>query len=69
MMALVRNRYAFEQPLTADEAMSLMMLIGWCRGSRVLTNETGAVIGAVAHPDDVASFEKERRVTDSRKRR
>jgi len=37
------------------------LLIGWRAGSYVTTDESGAVVGCVAHPDDIEDFEKEMR--------
>jgi hypothetical protein len=56
-MAVIRNRYTFTRPLTADEAELLRVLISWRCGSSVVT-VGDVVVGAVCHPDDVALFEK-----------
>jgi hypothetical protein len=58
---IVRLTYDFRRPLEGDEAELLTSLIGWRRGSSVRTDETGQVVGCVAHPDDWAEFKKELR--------
>jgi hypothetical protein len=58
---IVRLTYDFRRPLEGDEAELLTSLIGWRRGSSVRTDESGQVVGCVAHPDDWAEFKKELR--------
>ena len=58
---MLRNEYRFDRPLTDAERDALARLIGWRRGSRVITDASGAVVACVAHPDDVDAFEKETR--------
>jgi hypothetical protein len=56
---MLRNDYTFGRPLTDAERDLLVRLISWRRGSRVITDESGAVVACAAHPDDLADFEKE----------
>jgi hypothetical protein len=58
---IVRVTYDFPRPLESGEAELLTSLIGWRRGSSVRTDESGQVVGCVAHPDDLAEFKKELR--------
>jgi len=59
---IVRLTYDFPaRPLEGREAELLTSLIGWRRGSSVRTDESGQVVGCVAHPDDWAEFKKELR--------
>jgi hypothetical protein len=57
---VIRNRYTFSRPLSSSEANLLLVLIGWRKGSCVITDGL-PVIGCVAHPDDLAAFRKELR--------
>jgi hypothetical protein len=62
---MIRNRYTFNRELTESEAVLLLLVIGWRKGSYVIT--TGIpVIGCVAHPDDLADFQKELRKSKAR---
>jgi hypothetical protein len=58
---IVRLTYDFRRPLEGDEAELLTSLIGWRRGSSVRTDESGQVVGCVAHPDDWAEFKNKLR--------
>ena len=55
---MVRNEIMFGRQLSEDEAALLRESICWRRGSRVLTDRTGSVVGCIAHPDDVDCFQK-----------
>ncbi len=63
----VRNEYRFDRPLTAGERELLTNLIGWRPGSRLIVDESGAVVACIAHPDDIAAFENAQRRLSGRK--
>ena len=64
---IVRFAYDFRRPLEDDEAELLTRLIGWRRGSSVRTDESGKVVGCVAHPDDWVEFQNGLRTRDTGK--
>jgi hypothetical protein len=66
---MIRNKYKFERPLTDAEVPLLKKLICWRPGSSVIVDPAGAVIGCVAHPDDVAEFHKELRKSGAGRKR
>lgn len=66
---MIRNEYRFTRPLTVAETDLLMQLIGWRREARLVTDPSEAVVGCVAHPDDVAAFTAEVRKTEKTRRR
>ena len=57
---MIRNEYRFARVLSDDEATLLAELIAWRKGSRLIEDQSG-IVGVIAHPDDVAAFEKELR--------
>lgn len=50
------QRYEFAAPLTEREAQLLMTLIGYRKGSTVITDSSGNVVGCVANPEDFKDF-------------
>jgi hypothetical protein len=57
----LRNEYRFARPLVGSESELLAKLILWRKGSRLIRDESGNVIGAIAHPDDFETFAAELR--------
>ena len=54
---MIRNEYQFGRQLTNVEIDLLQELITWRPGSSVITDPAGAVVGCIAHPDDLDEFE------------
>jgi hypothetical protein len=54
---VIRKEYKFGRQLNDVEVELLRELIDWRPGSRVITDPAGAVVGCVAHPDDLDEFE------------
>jgi hypothetical protein len=50
------QRYEFAAPLTEREAQLLLTLIGYRKGSTVITDNSGNIIGCVANPEDFKDF-------------
>lgn len=50
------QRYEFAAPLADREAQLLITLIGYRKGSTVITDGSGNVIGCVANPEDFKEF-------------
>ena len=55
---MIRKKYRFDPPLTAAESHLLLRLIGWRRGASIALDRSDAVVGCIAHSDDIAEFEK-----------
>jgi len=55
---VIRHEYKFGRQLTDVEADLLKELVTWRPGSSVITDPSGAVVGCIAHPDDLDEFEK-----------
>jgi hypothetical protein len=54
---VIRKEYKFGRQLNDVEVDLLKELITWRPGSSVMTDPSGAVVGCVAHPDDLDEFE------------
>ncbi len=55
------NEYRFSRALTRDERLLLMELINQRRWSDFITDNSGAVVGCLAHRDELAAFLSELR--------
>jgi hypothetical protein len=54
---VIRNEYKFGRRLTDADVDLLKELICWRPGSSVIVDSAGAVVGCIAHPDDLDEFE------------
>jgi hypothetical protein len=53
---VIRNEYKFGRQLTDVEVDLLKELVTWRPGSSVVVDPAGAVVGYIAHPDDLDEF-------------